>query len=225
MLADRVRMGSGSEKLDPSTWRGIRNIIRAGEASNYFDVGDELISLYDGREIIWQVIGIDVDTPSDSNYTHSMTIQTKDALETGQWSSAYDNRYINSNIRTYLNGSFLSKIDSELSAVIGLVNKKVAVRDSIGGQDSFADKVFLLSQKEVDLGGEGVTTGEFVYPFYDGNGNADRIKYRNGTTSTWWLRSPRVSSSYEVFRVSQSGTLGYGISTNVIGLSPACVII
>ena len=225
MLADRVRMCSGSEKLDPSTWKGIQNIVRKGKATDFFSVGDELISSYDGREIIWQVIGIDVDTPSDSNFTHSMTIQTKDVIENRAWHSSYDNRYINSDIRAYLNSSFLSKLDPELSAVIGQVNKKVAVRDAIGGQDSFSDKVFLLSRKEVDLGDEGVTTGEFVYPFYSGKGNANRIKYLDGSARTWWLRSPFVGNDFSVNIVNTNGAVGSYESYRTYGVSPACVII
>jgi hypothetical protein len=227
MLADRVRMGSGSgsEKLDPSTWIGVQNIIRAGEASNYFDIGDELVSLYDGREIIWQVIGIDVDTPSDNSFTHGMTIQTKDCVENRVWESANDNRYINSSIRAYLNSSFLGKLDPELSAVIGQVNKKVAVRDAIGGQDSFSDKVFLLSVKEADLGDEGVTTGEFVYPFYDGKGDANRIKNLDGSAGNWWLRSPLVSSPSLVRLVLTSGAVHRLNARDAHGVSPACVII
>ena len=226
MLADRVRMGSGSEKLDLSTWIGIQNIIRAGKASNYFDIGDELVSLYDGREIIWQVIGINVDAPTDSNFTHSMTIQTKDCLENRAWGSVNDNRYINSSIRAYLNSSFLSNLDPELSAVIGQVNKKVAVSNDIGGgQDSFFDKVFLLSRKEVDLGNEGVITGEFVYPFYSGKGNANRIKNLDGSASIWWLRSPIVSNYPNARSIAKHGAIYYDLPNVASGVSPACVII
>ena len=225
MLADRIRMGSGSEKFDPSTWKGIQNIIRKGKATDFFIVGDELISLYNGREIIWEVIGINVDTPSDNNFTHSMTIQTKDIIENRVWYSANDNRYINSNIRAYLNSSFLNKLDPELSSVIGLVNKKVAVRNAIGGQDSFSDKVFLLSQKEVDLGDEGVTTGEFVYPFYSGKGNANRIKNLNGSASPWWLRSPMAVSPFLVRIVLADGSFHQLRANLAYGVSPACVII
>ena len=225
MLADRVRMGSGSEKLDPSTWKGIQNIVRSGLTSEYFQVGDELVSEYENGEIIWQVIGIDVDTPTDNNFTHSMTIQTKDCVENRVWDSGNDNRYINSDIRAYLNGSFLNKIDPELSAVIGLVNKKVAVRDAIGGQDSFSDKVFLLSLREVDLGTEGVTTGEFVYPFYSGKGNANRIKNLDGRARHWWNRSPHFYTSNSVRSVTTGGSVDYFGAIGTSGVSPACVII
>lgn len=221
MLANRVRMGS--KKFDSSTWGGIQNIVRKGKTTAFFSIGDQLVSLYDGQEIIWEVIGIDVDTPADSNFTHSMTIQTKDCVENRVWESASGNRYINSSIRAYLNSSFLSKLDLELSAVIGQVNKKVSLRDAIG-QDSFSDKVFLLSRREVDLGDEGVTTGEFVYPFYSGKGNANRIKNLDGSATYWWLRSPYVNTG-SVRRINTSGAIDARLANGAYGVSPACVII
>lgn len=211
--------------FDISSWEDVQEIVRNGWANDYFQVGDELLSSYDGREIIWQVIGIDADTPTDSNFTHSMTIQTKDCVENGVWDSGNDNRYINSDIRAYLNGSFLNKIDPELSAVIGLVNKKVVVRNAIGGQDSFSDKVFLLSRKEADLGDEGIVTGEFIYPFYNGKGNANRIKNLDGSARLWWLRSPDVSTSTYVRRVHTDGSVDSYTADFTLGVSPACTII
>jgi len=56
----------------------------------------------------------------------------------------------------------LHRLDPELVAVIGAVEKQVA-RNTVtdgGGQDTFSDKVFLLSRVEVGLGTEGVTDGE-----------------------------------------------------------------
>ncbi len=212
--------------IDVSSWGNVQQIVRSGWANDYFKTGDQLVSSYDGGTIVWEVIGIDVDTPSDSSFTHSMTIQTKDCIENGVWDSGDNNRYINSDIRAYLNGSFLSKLDPELSVVIGQVNKKVAVRNSIGGQDNFSDKVFLLSRKEVDLGDEGTNTGEFVYPFYNGKGNANRIKTLDGSPRSWWLRSPSVSTSSIVRYVNTDGSLDYSPSAyHAIGVSPACVII
>ena len=217
---------AGRKAFDLSNWKDVQNIVRQGFASEFFSVGDQIASSYDGKEIIWEVIGIDVETPTDSNFTHSMTLQTKDCLEERVWNSGSDNRYINSSIRAYLNSSaFLNRIDPELIAVIGEVNKKVAVRNDIGGQDSFSDKVFLLSEREVDSGGEGVTTGEFVYPFYSGKGNANRIKNLDGGVRNWWLRSPSVLDLNGVRRVTTSGAFSTRGSSEVYGVSPACVII
>ena len=259
-------VGGVGGKITIDSWLDAQYIVRKGLADKYFNIGDQFISSYDGGEIIWEVIGLDVDTPADSNFVHSMTIQTKDCLHDIQFDAPEpnnpdsnrktygNNRYIHSAVRQWLNSNesafnwqsqhaydakptssldlyegagFLSRLDPELVAVIGEVNKKVA-RNTVtdgGGQDNFNDKVFLLSQKEVGLGEEGNVAGEFVYPFYDGISNAGRIKQLNGSNRYWWLRSPYVSSSYYVRHVYTVGSLNSDLATYAYGVSPACVII
>ena len=260
------RISATPTEIDPDTWAGVQKIVRKGLASEYFNVGDQLVSAYDGGEIVWEVIGIDVDTPADSNYTHSMTLQTKDCLHNIQFDakepnnpnsdrrSYGNNRYTHSAVRQWLNSDdeifnwqpqhqydatptdsldvynsagFLYRLDPELVSVLGAVNKKVALNTVTdgGGQETFSDKVFLLSPYEVDLGTEGNTTGEFIYPFYSGAGNAGRIKKLGTTTRNWWLRSPNVSNSYTVRIVFTDGSLTGHSAYNAIGVSPACVII
>ncbi len=103
--------------IDPNSWGGIQKIVGQGLANEFFSVGDQLVSEYDGGEIIWEVIGIDVDTPADSNFTHSMTIQTKDCLHDIQFDAKEpnnpdssrqkygNNRYIHSAVRQWLNSN------------------------------------------------------------------------------------------------------------------------
>lgn len=256
--------------MNPDSWEGVQNIVRAGLANDYFTVGDQIQANYDGTPTTFEVIGIDVDTPSDPQYTHSMTLQTKDILHDMMFDnkepnnpdssrqSNGNNRYTHSAIRQWLNSNeatfnwqsqhsydakptgtlysgagFLNRLDPELASVLGAVDKKVALNTvpDGGGQETFSDKVFLLSPKEVgytpsEMSNDGIYTGESVYPFYDGASNADRIKQLNSSNAIWWLRSPDVSSSYRVRRVLSSGTLtsnrtAYGEN----GVSPACVII
>ena len=261
-----VRRGGGKVKLDPTSWRGVQDIVRQGLAKAFFEVGDEIITEYDGGEIIWNVIGIDIDIPADSSLTHSMTLQTKDCLHNIQFDAPEpsnpnsdrknygNNRYVHSAVRQWLNSDevnfnwqsqhqydaeptstldlydgagFLHRLDPELVAVLGNVKKKVALNTVTdgGGQEEFTDKIFLLSQKEVDLGDEGVNTGEFVYPFYQGKGNTNRIKKLKGSKRDWWLRSPRVSHSHYVRAVFTDGSLNYYVARNSNGVAPACVII
>ena len=262
--ANRIK-GTPTE-IDPNSWGGIQKIVRKGLASEYFSVGDQLVSEYDGGEIVWEVIGIDVDTPADSQFTHSMTLQTKDCLHDIQFDakepnnpnsdrqSYGNNRYTHSAVRQWLNSDdeifnwqpqhqydatptdsldvynsagFLYRLDPELVSVLGAVNKKVALNTVTdgGGQDSFSDKVFLLSRVEAGSGTEGTTTDEFVYPYYNGIANAGRIKQLNGSNRNWWLRSPNVSYSYYVRSVYTDGSLDYNIANRTFGVSPACVII
>ena len=127
----------------------------------------------------------------------------------------------------YTGAGFLKNLDPELAAVIGPVDKQVA-RNTVtdgGGQDLFSDKAFLLSRVEVGFGTEGTTTGESVYPYYSGVTDAGRIKLLSGSPRGWWLRSPRVGSSYSAWTVTTSGILSTNSANFASGLSPACVII
>lgn len=250
------------------SWSQVQKIVRAGQASKAFHLGDQFISYYGAKQIIWEVIGINVDTPADSNFTHSMTLQTKDTLFNLQFDAPEssnpdsnrkqygNNRYTHSAVKQWLNsdepvfnwqsqhqhdakpsdsltiyngGGFLYNLDPELASIIGEVEKHVALNTVTdgGGQESFTDKVFLLSQYEVGLGIEGDTSGEFIYPFYNGVTNAGRIKQEHGTTKAriWWLRSPYVSHSYYVRHVNPDGSLNHSSAYYARGVSPACVII
>jgi len=85
--------------------------------------------------------------------------------------------------------------------------------------------VFLLSRKEVGLGDEGTVTNEFVYNFYNGAVNADRIKLEaSGSAYHWWLRSPNVSYSNDVRIVYTSGSLNDYSARHSYGVAPAFVI-
>ena len=126
---------------------------------------------------------------------------------------------------SYETSGFLKLLDPELVAVLGSVTNKVAKVTYDGGvQDSFVDKVFLLSQVELGYGSEGVTTGESVYEFYDGVTDAERIKLLSGSPRHWWLRSPNVGGTRITRTVHTSGMLGNSIAYDAFGLAPACVI-
>lgn len=121
---------------------------------------------------------------------------------------------------------FLKLIDPELASVISPAEKKVA-RNTVtdgGGQDTFKDRVFLLSQVEVGLGAEGTTTGETVYGFWNGATAADRIKVLGNSSRQWWLRSPYVGNASTLRFVAASGALSHDHASIALGLSPACKI-
>jgi hypothetical protein len=311
----------------------VQEVVRAGRASAYFPIGLQLGADWNYTSRVWDVIGVNHDTPTDTNFTHSLTIQAHDILRSGRISgpeamynavtelaagthifttnslqytftstkavpaggviyiktrSEYvplaltiyaddrktvieddiavtattgtdtitpindhvrmrygNNNYPISAIRQWLNSEsatftwqplglydmpssyetagFIYLLDADLQAVIGAVDKQVALATyDGGGQELFSDKVFLLSRKEIFGSNEGVVTGEVVYPFWDGSSNADRIK---GSPSDWWLRSPYVSNPRNTRVVDTSGVLGNGHAYGSHGLAPACVII
>lgn len=246
------------------SWAEVQEIVRRGLAPTIFKIGDQLVADYDGSAVVWDIIGFDHDIPTDTNYTHSMTIQAHDCIMNIQFDAPEptnpdtnrqqygSNNYMESAIRQWLNSNesqfnwvaktqydepptssnyngagFLYNLDQELVAVLGAVDKQVAcntVTDG-GGQDTFSDKIFLLSRVEVGVGTEGVTDGEVVYPYYDGISDAGRIKLLNNSPRYWWLRSPAVGYSHHVRIVRPTGAVDSNDARNANGLSPACCII
>ena len=99
------------------SWEEVQAIVRAGLAEEYFEIGDQFLSMYDGKVIVWTIIGIDHDTPTDTEYSHSLTIQTRDCLGNVQFDAPEptnldtnrqqygNNRYIHSAIKQWLNSN------------------------------------------------------------------------------------------------------------------------
>lgn len=127
---------------------------------------------------------------------------------------------------SYPVSGFLKLLQPELASVIVATEKQVA-RNTItdgGGQDTFADKVFLLSRVEIGQGTEGDTAGETVYEFWDASTDADRIKVLGYSPRAWWLRSPHVGNASSVRSVGTTGVLINYLALYALGLSPACKI-
>jgi len=343
---DEVKRTVGMGLIDVDSWDIVQQIVRDGNASKYFNVGDQFIVPYKSVNYVADVIGINHDIPTDVTKTHSLTLQFHDCLLNAQFSNSQalyyataglaagtyyftysgvnyqftltspvpaggqlafpwvynteilttkivsyasklatapiesisiiiggagtqlielnhmdrcrygSNNYKDSGIRQWLNSNdeafvwqsktnydrpstyetkgFLKLLDPDLVAVLGSVNKQVArntVNES-GGQDTFSDKIFLLSRKEIYGANEGVVIGESVYPYYSQFAAAVtdaavpwRIKYLTGSPRYWWLRSPYVSNSYTTRYVGTTGLVVGTSATSSYGIAPACVIV
>lgn len=68
-----------------SSWGDVQRIVRSGFASKFFSIGDQFVSTKGDKQLVWDIIGIDQDTPADSNYTHSLTIQMHDCYNSLQF--------------------------------------------------------------------------------------------------------------------------------------------
>jgi len=62
------------------SWADVQRLVRMGQHSKFFVVGDQLLANYKGAPVVWDVIGIDHDTPTDPRFTHSLTIQAHNCL-------------------------------------------------------------------------------------------------------------------------------------------------
>lgn len=67
--------------LVPTSWEDVQTIVRKGFAKSVFTVGDQFVCNKDSSTLVWDIIGIDIDTPTDTQYTHSLTLQLHDVFD------------------------------------------------------------------------------------------------------------------------------------------------
>ncbi len=159
----------------------------------------------------------------------------KDCLEQKRWHSANTNDYKNSEIHSYLNNTWLNKLDANIRAQVkqvklpyvnGTANSAVA-----SGANGLSCKIFLLSGYEV-----GFTQSDNSYFPVDGarlayfeNGTGTsalnkRIANYNGSAANWWLRSPVIYGANYAWSVFTDGSCNYNDCTSTYGIRPALVL-
>ena len=157
----------------------------------------------------------------------------KDIYKTMAWDGS-NNDYKNSDVHSYLNGTFLGLLETDIQNAIKQV--KIPYRNGTGsggttvsGASGLSTKIFLLSGYEV-----GWTTSDSQYFPVDGAkldyftassaGNSKRIANLNGTATDWWLRSPRTNSTGNVWSVSSNGDYNVWYYNYTYGVRPALVL-
>jgi hypothetical protein len=71
--------------LIPTSWDGVSGVVKSGLASKVFSVRDQLVTQRNGVNLIWDILGFDVDTPADPQYQHSMTLGLHDCIASLQY--------------------------------------------------------------------------------------------------------------------------------------------
>ena len=159
----------------------------------------------------------------------------KDIYTTRAWSSS-NNEYKNSDIHSYLNGTFLNLFDNDIKNAIKQV--KIPYRNGTGsggwvasGANGLSCKIFLLSGYEV-----GFSTSDNSYFPRDGAklsyfssgtssaANNKRIANYNGSATEWWLRSPYTKYSSSAWYVYSNGGYERLYCGNTCGVRPAFVL-
>ena len=160
---------------------------------------------------------------------------SKDIYTTRTWDSS-NNDYKNSDIHSYLNGTFLNLFDDDIKNAIKQV--KIPYQNGTGSGGSVASganglscKIFLLSGYELGW----TTSDNSHFPrdgaklsyFSSGTGSAannKRIANYNGSATNWWLRSPYTSHTNHVWSVVSDGGCDYWGYYYTYGVRPALVL-
>ena len=124
-------------------------------------------------------------------------------------------------------------LDQDFLAVVGKVVLPCSANNTYEAPDSsiikgtkytLNDEFYLASRAEI-FGNHDVNDGTVLFPFYEGANDADRIKYRDGSAASWWLRTPQSGNAYIVRLVYSHGTMDYTTAGNTLSLAPACTIV
>ena len=159
----------------------------------------------------------------------------KDIYSNRTWDGS-NNDYKNSDIHSYLNGTFLNLFDDDIKNAIKQV--KIPYQNGTGsggsvasGSNGLSCKIFLLSGYEV-----GFSTSDNSYFPRDGaklsyfssgtssSANNKRIAKLNGSATNWWLRSPSTHGTGLVWRVHSDGSCGDWYYDYSVGVRPALVL-
>ena len=121
LLKAIVMQGGGNSANLPteiSSWSVVQQLVRMGVAEKAFHIGDQLVCNHKTYgTLVWDIIGIDHDTPANPEYKHSMTLQLHDCIgsATFQFDAAEptnpdsnrasygSNNWLESGIRQWLN--------------------------------------------------------------------------------------------------------------------------
>lgn len=143
------------------------------------------------------------------------------------------NDYAGSSIHSYLNGTFLGLLDSDIQDLVKQAKIPYWYDANYGvwdGSSGLSTKVFLLSGSEVGFDST-VTGGDYLpedegvcLSYFSGGSNAARIGYYNGTATSWWLRSPYTGGSTYTWCVYTQGASNWFDSSSSLGIRPALIL-
>lgn len=141
----------------------------------------------------------------------------QDVYEKLKWDSS-DNDYVNSDVLSYLNSTFINLFDSNIKNTI----KRVTIPYGTGRVSSY---VFLLSRTEVGLSSGSYASVEgSALSYFNNATNSVRIAYLNGSKSGWWLRSQHTFNNLGVWCVTSSGAVSRSACDVKEGVRPAIVL-
>lgn len=82
LTAIAKQVGDGSNvPVEINSWSVVQQMVRLGIAAKVFSIGDQLVCNHKTYgTLVWDIIGIDHDTPANSEFKHSLTIQLHDCI-------------------------------------------------------------------------------------------------------------------------------------------------
>ena len=214
-----------------------RQFFPSGTAAGDLDVGSSVYMNVDGERKEFLVVHQGLPSSLYDSTCNGTWLLMKDIYTKRAWYSSVNsptNNYSNSDIHTYLKGTFLGLFDSDIQSAINQIKLPYLSGTGSGGtiisgSYGLSTKIFLLSGYEVGW----TATDEYSFPedgacldYFSGTATTDskRIGYYNGTASTWWLRSAKIGSTQAVWFVQTTGGQQSSSCYSSFGIRPALIL-
>lgn len=252
-LLGREKKASYDPVLENNTWAQIQSGLREGNPMGWEIGATKTVTLTNGDTYTARLVDLNKGRYQDTSNTDNVAVFEFVELIKGTTramnatSKTYDRTssytaggWLNSDLRTYMNGSdLLGKFPEDLTSVMLLTKVGSAKYGGSGKSDttkggviiySDGDKVFVGAQSEFYAS---TTTSFYSYDteralyaqwdYYKAhNTNADRVKHQLGSAGgVWyWNRSPHYDSSTIFCYVSGDGGATSTSANNTNGLAP-----
>lgn len=154
----------------------------------------------------WIIADVNHDS-ANTGQTNCYDLISVDCINPGSSFGSSQN-WRNSNMRTWLNGTFYNGLSSDIKSRI------INIKYNSQGTWYNDDKIIMPSCTELNYSNSYAEIEGIAYPIFTNNNS--RIKNQFGTTSTyyWWTRSRSTHYSSYVWRVGTDGSLSYSYYTD-----------
>lgn len=155
---EKVTFAAGS-------WADIARIAEAGEAADYFALGDTRTFTCNGNTLTAEIVGLNMDTLTDGTGTAGISCIITGYYPTAQTYHSSVVAWSNSNLRTYCNNTIYNGIQSDLKEVI-----KQVVKFAQHGTGSVSANDYCWVPARTEVGGSAAYESEcFKYSPFDQN--------------------------------------------------------
>lgn len=201
-------------------WASIIAACHSGSVPSTWVVGNSKTMTINGASYQIDIIGKNHDTYTAGGKA-PLTFQMHDCYgETKNMNSSNTNRsgWTSCDMRSTHLPAILALMPTEVQNGIREVNKRALVSGEISRIETVSDKLFLLSEVEIFGSTTYSAAGEGTQYDYYKAGNS-KVKNRNGSTASWWERSPNASNSARFCMVNSNGGAYHNDASRASGVA------
>lgn len=179
-----------------NSWETIIAACRSGNVPDSWAIGNSKNMTINGTDYQIDIIGKNHDDYADGSGKAPLTFQMH---------NSYGTAYAMNSTRTNAGGWKECEMrNTHLPAILALMPAEVQSGIREVSKKKTSDKLFLLSEIEVFGAAKNSPVGEgSQYAYYGASGST--VKTLNGTATSWWLRSPMITSDFAFCASSASG--------------------